>query len=246
MQQLRSIPVCPVGGPVVPPGGRGRAGTLMAGATVRESVTVAGRGGHGGGQDGEGRCPGRGHQPERYRVQTGRRPGTTSRPHPCATNTITVRDPPQPPRRRGSNPETAHLHGIALTLVAAHCCQDKRNSRNPFTCSFSVNPDRIHSHAAMKVIGKQGCGGFPATDGFVRELIAPRRIVQLHLRHASSFRQGCGLAPSSGTASRLRRASHRRRRPARPAATARTHPAGTASPGRQADRAQKHPRENGH
>ena len=43
---------------------------------------------------------------------TGRRPGTTSGPHPCATNTITVRDPPQPPCRRGSNPETAHLHGI--------------------------------------------------------------------------------------------------------------------------------------
>ena len=29
---------------------------------------------------------------------TGRRPGTTSGPHPYATNTITVRDPPQPPR----------------------------------------------------------------------------------------------------------------------------------------------------
>ena len=39
------MPVCPPGGPVASPGrcGRGRAGALMAGLMVPESVTLAGR-----------------------------------------------------------------------------------------------------------------------------------------------------------------------------------------------------------
>ena len=44
---------------------------------------------------------------------TGRQPGATSRSHPCAANTITVRSSPRraPPMHR--KPETDHLHGIA-------------------------------------------------------------------------------------------------------------------------------------
>src|SRR5579864_1776790 len=73
----------------------------------------------------------------------------------------------------------SHDFLLAMNRVSL---QDKRNSRKPLTCSLSMNPDRVRSHVAMKVIGKRACGGFPATEGFAREVIAPRRIVQLHLQ----------------------------------------------------------------
>lgn len=52
------------------------------------------------------------------RQEMRRRPETTSGPHPCATNAITVRSPPGQAFPIRLNLETAHLHGIGTAPLA--------------------------------------------------------------------------------------------------------------------------------